>query len=122
MNCFSCALDEKAQSRFPIYPRNRISHTGTVLPVAELSTVDGVFSLCIPSSVTFMRRHFFPSDKLNCVAFEPGSPLHEIRSQSFDSRDGRSLSIPSSVESLLDGVSGFPEILEVVTFEPSSAF
>jgi hypothetical protein len=112
-------LDAKTESRFPICPRNRIYHTGTVPLVGELSTGDVVISLCVPSSVDFMPQHCFRCVKLNSVAFEPGSRLHEIRSESFDSCDVRALCIPSSVKNLLDDVSGFPQTLEVVTFEPS---
>lgn len=118
-NCFSCTLHETTESRFPICPRNRIYHAGTILPVGELSIVDGVFSLCIPSSVDFMRWNCFRCPKLNYAACELGSRLHEIRSESFDSYSVRSLCIPSSVRNLLDSVSRFPETLEVITFEPS---
>jgi hypothetical protein len=116
-DCFRCTLDEKTESRFPICPRNRIYHEGTLLPVGELSTIDGVVSICIPSSVDSMHPHSFRCHKLNYVAFEPGAHLHEITSESFYSSDVRSLCIPASVRSFVDGVSGFPETLEAVTFE-----
>jgi hypothetical protein len=103
--------------------RSQICHSGVLVRICELSTVECDGPVCVSSSIQCIGPACFNGAGITAVAFESGSALKSLSVGWFSATGIRSLCVPASVDSVPVDSAGyrfFPSSLQWLGFEHGS--